>query len=68
MSDEWNIFGGPSPDELQHELGLGEPIKEEAVCDCGDLVKSHDRSGCMRKGCGCKVTLHTLTFNKEIKK
>jgi hypothetical protein len=42
-------------------------MAEEELCDCGDPIKSHDRLGCMSKGCKCTKTLHQLTYLKEKK-
>lgn len=63
--DEWNVFSNGEEPGIEHILG--EPMAEEELCDCGDPIKSHDRLGCMSKGCKCTKTLHQLTYLKEKK-
>lgn len=58
--DEWNVFSHGVDPELE-----GKPIKEEKLCDCGDLVSRHDRHGCMARGCDCTKTLHKLTYQEK---
>ena len=61
--DEWNVFSDSPDPELEHKLG--EPIKVEKLCECGDQIAGHDRLGCMSRGCPCKKTLHELTYREK---